>query len=183
MVPYEAFDSGVEINGRVVLAVVEKALGKFSESYQQQAVAALAEEGLVDPGEEDWFPQQAWLNAFETMTSNLEPHVLDRLGEQIPTVAEWPNNFASVPEGLASIDEAYQRNHRGGEIGFYRFEQLDETLGEVQCQNPYPCQFDRGVIRGVAKQYAPVDAFVFIEETGDACRREGGDICTYTVHW
>lgn len=183
MVPYEAFDQDVEINGQTVLAVVEKAMGKFSEAYRDRAIAALAEEGIVDPSAADWYSQQAWLNAFETIADDLEPHILDRLGEQLPVVAEWPTDISSVPEALRSIDEAYQRNHRGGEIGFYRFEQTDERTGEVTCHNPYPCPFDRGLIRGVAKQYATVDAFVFVEETGSTCRRDGDDRCVYTVHW
>lgn len=183
MVPYEAFDQSVEIKGQTVLAVVEEAMGRFSEAYRDRAMAALEKEGIVDPEPDEWYPQQAWLNAFETMADDLEPHVLDRLGEQLPSMAEWPNDIATVPEALRSIDEAYQRNHRGGEIGFYRFEQTDDQTGDVTCKNPYPCPFDRGLIRGVAKQYATVDAFVFIEETGSTCRRDGEDTCTYTIHW
>lgn len=183
MVPYQAFEQDVEIKGKTVIAVVEEAMGKFSEAYQDRAMTALAEEGIVDPSPDEWYPQQAWLNAFETIAGTLEPHVLDRLGEQLPSVAEWPTDIGTVPDALRSIDSAYQRNHRGGEIGFYRSKQIDKQTGEVTCHNPYPCPFDRGLIRGIAKQYAPVDAFVFIEETGSACRRDGDDQCTYTVHW
>lgn len=183
MAPYEAFDQNVEINGQTVLAVVEGAMGKFSETYHNRAVAALAEEGIADPSPDQWYSQQAWLNAFERIATDLEPHVLDRIGEQIPSVAEWPNDIDTVPEGLRSINDAYQRNHRDGEIGSYQFEQTDEQTGTVTCHNPYPCPFDRGLIRGTAQKSAPVDAFVFIEETGAMCRRDGDDTCTYTVHW
>lgn len=183
MVSYEAFDREVEINGRTVLGVVEEAMGRFSETYRDQAMSALAEEGIVNPDSDEWYPQQAWLSAFKTIADDLEPHVLDRLGEQIPSTVEWPTDIATVSHGLRSINEAYQRNHRGGEIGFYRFERTDDQSGEVTCHNPYPCPFDRGMIRGVAKRYATVDSFVFIEETGGNCRRDGADMCTYTVHW
>lgn len=183
MAAYEAFDRNVEIRGQTVLTIVEEAMGRFSESYRTRALEALAEEGISDPNPDDWYSQQAWLSAFETIAEDLQPHVLDRLGEQLPTVADWPNEYSSVPEGLRSIDEAYQRNHRGGEIGSYRFEQIDEESGTITCNNPYPCPFDRGLIRGVAQQYASVDAFVFLEETGATCRRNGDDTCTYTVYW
>jgi len=183
MATYEAFDRGVEINGQTVLTIVERGMGRFSEAYREEALAALAEEGITDPEPDEWYPQQAWLNAFESIAAELQPHVLDRLGEQLPVVADWPNDFETVPAGLESIDEAYQRNHRGGEIGSYRFEQVEERAGEVTCHNPYPCPFDRGLIRGVARQYASVDSFVFIEETGSSCRRNGDDTCTYTVYW
>jgi hypothetical protein len=183
MASYDAFGRTVEINGQTVLTIVEEAMGKFSDEYRERALAALDEEGITEPAADEWYPQQAWLNAFETITEDLQPHVLDRLGEQIPRVADWPNDFDTVPEALKSIDEAYQRNHRGGDIGHYRFKPLGNQTGEVTCENPYPCLFDRGLIRGVAQQYAPVDAFVFLEETGETCRRNGDDACTYTVYW
>ena len=183
MVTYEAFDQNVEIKGQTVLSIVEEAMGQFSSSYQERAISALNQEGISNPEPDKWYPQQAWLNAFETIAKELQPHVLDRLGETLPNVAEWSNDFDTIPEGLQSIDDAYQRNHRGGEIGYYRFEKLDDQTGEVTSYNPYPCPFDRGLIRGVAKKYASVDNFVFIEETGETCRRNGDDTCVYTIYW
>lgn len=88
-----------------------------------------------------------------------------------------------MEEGLRSINEAYQLNHRGGDIGHYRFEKLDDNQGRVECRNPYPCPYDRGLIRSVTREYSPVESFVFVEEPNSECRREGGDACTYVVHW
>lgn len=183
MALYEAFDPNAEINGRMVQTVVEGAMGRFSDAYRDRALAALVEEDIADPAPDEWYPQQAWLNAFETIAADLQPHVLDRLGEQIPHVADWPNGIDTVPGALRSIDEAYRRNHRGGDIGYYRFEHTAEQAGEVTCYNPYPCPFDRGLVRGVAQEYASVDAFVFVEETGTTCRRDGDETCVYTVYW
>ncbi|WP_049911227.1 hypothetical protein [Halorubrum lipolyticum] len=183
MVTYEAFDQDVEVNGQTVLTIVEEAMGRFSEPYQERARRALAAEGIADPAPDEWYSQQTWLNAFETIAEELQPHVLDRLGEQLPTVAAWPNDFDTVSAGLRSIDDAYRQNHRGGDIGSYEFERTGDRSGELTCHTPYPCPFDRGLIRGVARQYASVDAFVFLEETGETCRRNGDDTCQYTVHW
>src|SRR6056297_1090049 len=169
MATYEAFDRGVEVKGQTVLTIVETAMGRFSEAYQERALQALAAEGITEPDPEEWYPQQTWLNAFETIAEELQPHVLDRLGEQVPEIAAWPNDFETVAAGLRSIDDAYQQNHRGGEIGYYEFERTGDRSCELTCHNPYPCPFDRGLVRGVAKQYASVDAFVFIEETGETC--------------
>lgn len=183
MAPYEAFDEEVEVHGRTILAVVDDALSRFSESYRKTAYDALAANGIADPAPDEWYPQQAWLNTFEVIAEELEPHILDRLGEQIPDVAEWPTGLSSVEEGLRSIDEAYRRNHRGGDIGAYRFESTGDRTGEVIAETPYPCAFDRGLIRAVARRYAPVESFVFVEERGDRCRRDGDDACVYTVSW
>lgn len=184
MATYEAIDPTVEVHGQTIRTVIDDALARFSEEYQQLARDALAENGVEDPSPEEWYPQQAWLNTFETLAAETEPHILDRLGEQIPDVAEWPSGGASVEDGLAAIDEAYQLNHRGSDdIGYYRFESIDDRTATVTCKNPYPCPFDRGLIRSTARRNAPVEAFVFVEERGDECRRDGGEKCTYTVSW
>lgn len=183
MAQFEAFDRDVEVHGRTVLTVIDDALARFSDDYRRAAHEALAENGIENPSPDEWYPQQAWLNTFESIATDLEPHILDRLGEQIPEVAEWPDGLSAVGEGLRSIDDAYRRNHRGGEIGSYSYEPVDDRMGRVVCRNPYPCPFDRGLVRAVARRYAPVESFVFVEEHGDQCRRDGADVCSYTVSW
>lgn len=183
MAEYETFDPAAEVHGQTILTVIDDALARFSEEYRDMAHDALAENGVADPAPDEWYPQQSWLNTFEAIASELEPHILDRLGEQIPDAAEWPTDIADVEDGLAAIDDAYRLNHRGGDIGYYRFHPIDDQTGEVRCRNPYPCPFDRGLIRAVARRNAPVESFVFVEERGDECRRDGADTCTYTVSW
>lgn len=182
MAPYEPFDDEIEARGNTIL-VVEDALSRFSDDHRQRVRDALAEYGIDDPEAANWYPQEAELNAFETIAEDLEPHILDRLGERVHAAAEWPGEIDSVEEALRSIDDAYQLNHRGGEIGYYSFEKTGDREGLVECKNPYPCRFDRGLIRGVAQEHSPVESFVFIEERADHCRRRGDDVCTYTVHW
>lgn len=182
MAQYEPFETGVEARGDTLLAI-EQALSRFSDEYQQQARQAMAEYDIEEPDPGAWYPQRAELNTLETIAEELEPHILDRLGEQIPDFAEWPSNISGVEAALRSINEAYQLNHRGGDIGYYEFEKTDDRTGEVECNNPYPCLFDRGLIRAVAREFSPVKSFVFVEERGDECRRRGADTCTYTVHW
>ncbi|WP_251342970.1 hypothetical protein [Haloplanus halophilus] len=182
MAQYEPFEEGVEARGRVIIAI-ESGLSRFREEYRTRVRAALSEKGIDDPNPDDWYPQGAELDVLATIAEELEPHLLDRLGEQIPAVARWPSGVSGVAEGLRSIDDAYHRNHRGGEIGHYRFEKVADGRGRVECRNPYPCPFDRGLIRAVARQYSPVESFVFVEERGERCRREGADRCTYVVHW
>jgi hypothetical protein len=182
MVQYEPFEGGVEARGRTVLAI-EEGISRFRDEYRTRVRTVLSKQGIEDPEPDDWYAQEAELDVLETIAEDLGPHVLDRLGEQIPDVAEWPGGISGVEDGLRSIDEAYHRNHRGGEIGHYRFEKIDDGRGRVECRNPYPCPFDRGLIRAVAKEYSPVESFVFVEERGDRCRRDGDDVCTYTVSW
>lgn len=182
MTRYTALDEAVEINGQTIRAMVD-GVARFSEEYRETVQEAMENVSIVDPKPDEWYPQQDWLRAFSVLAEELEPHLLDRIGEQIPDTADWPTDISGVEAGLHSINDAYQRNHRGGDIGYYRFTRTGEETGEVTCKNPYPCPFDRGIVRAVTKRYAPVESFVFVEETGDECRRNGGAACTYTVNW
>lgn len=185
MSTYDPFDPAVEVHGRTILAVTDEALARFDESYRERAHTTLADRGIADPEPDAWYPQADWLAVFECLTETLEPHVLDRLGEQIPAVADWPENgIDGVEDGLRSIDAAYRRNHRGGDIGSYAFESIGDREGVVTARTPYPCVYDRGIVRAVARRDAPVDSFVIVEERDDGpCRRTGGEYCTYTVTW
>jgi len=182
MSEYNVLGRDVEINGQTILATVE-GVSRFSDTYNQQVCDALADNGIEDPKPGEWYPQLAWLDAFEILATELEPHLLDRIGEQIPETADWPTDPSTVEEALQSINVAYQQNHRGGEIGYYQVVEIDDKVGTLQCKNAYPCPFDRGIIRAVTQQFAPVERLVFVEETGEECRREHGDACMYTVYW
>jgi hypothetical protein len=186
MPTYEPFDQGVEVHGRTIRTVTDEALEPFAAVHRERALSTLAERGIDDPADDRWYPQAAWLAVFEQLSETLESHALDRLGERIPAVADWPGlaDHDSVAAGLRSIDEAYRRNHRGGDIGSYRFESTGERSGTVTARTPYPCVFDRGLVRAVARETAPVGAFVLVEERADGpCRRAGAERCRYDVSW
>ena len=68
-------------------------------------------------------------------------------------------------------------NHRGGDIGYYRAQRVDDETVEVQCKNPYPCAFDRGIIEAVTDEFA--ESYVSVTETGTQCRTDGGQECVY----
>ncbi len=185
MPTYEPFDRNVEVHGRTILDVTNDALADFAEDHRRRALSTLADRGIEEPDPDAWYPQADWLAVFERLGETLEPHALDRLGERIPAVADWPDDPGeSVPAGLRAIDDAYQRNHRGGDIGSYRFEATGDRAATLTARTPYPCEFDRGVVRAVARRHAPVGSYVLVEEREDApCRRAGDDSCRYTVTW
>lgn len=98
--PPEAFDNDVEVRDRTVLSVVDDALARFSEAHRATAPDAPAANGPDDPSAQEWYPRQAWPDTFEMIAAVLEPHVLSRLGERIPDVAEWLPSPSTV-EGVS----------------------------------------------------------------------------------
>ena len=180
MAQYKAFDSGVEVSGDAVLSVVEW-LGAFRET----ALDILAEYGIHDPKHGQWYSQQSWLDAFKAIANMVGEASLFYVGENIPEKANWPSGINSIEKALASIDVAYHMNHRGGEIGNYKFQKTGDRSGKMVCNNPYPCEFDRGIIEAVATKYKPKrSSFVKVEHDDlQPCRQEGADSCTYLISW
>jgi hypothetical protein len=178
MAQYEAFETGVEVNGKTALSVVDG----VPSAFEQKALDILADNGIEDPDPESWYPQQAWLDAFAEIDERIGESTLNQIGKSIPDNAEWPAGVESVVGGLESINEAYQMNHRGGDIGHYDAEVKDDTTVHVECKNPYACAFDRGIVEATAREFID-SAVATISEIGDECRADGGDVCLYEVSW
>jgi hypothetical protein len=100
----EPFEAGVEARGRVIVAI-EEGIEQFRDAHREAVRTALTERGIDDPNPDDWYPQAAELDVLATVADEFGPHVLDRLGERIPSVARWPNGVSGVADGLRSIDD------------------------------------------------------------------------------
>jgi predicted hydrocarbon binding protein len=182
MANYEPFEAGVEVNGQTILSVV-KGAGVVSPVFERKAQEFLSNHGIDDPQPGEWYPQADYLAAFEQIERDGGAQLLTNIGREIPKMADWPEGVASVAGGLESINRAYQMNHRGGEIGSYRFEATGSRSGVVYCENPYPCLFDQGIVEGVVSEFGGTDASLSLDETGSHCRSDGADECQYTIEW
>lgn len=180
MAQFVAFDPNVEVCGSAVLAIIE-GMGLFTS----RAKEVLAAHGIDSPKPEGWYPQQAWLDAFKTISETLGARTLFEIGRKIPETAIWPPDVESIADGLASIDRAYQLNHRGGNIGSYQYYPLGGHSARIICHNPYPCDFDQGIIKAIADRFKPPGTFM-VQIDHDRtlpCRGEGADFCSYIVRW
>jgi hypothetical protein len=189
-----ALTPGVETSGEGVLAVVE-GMGVF----KARALKILAEHGISDPRPGEWYPLQPYLDAFRVIAETIGPVTLCAIGRRTPECAIFPAAIDSVEKALAAIDTAYHMNHRlAGRvmhnprtgkitegIGHYRYARLGERKVRMTCDNPYPCDLDRGIIEALAMRYKPADS-LFVTVTHDdsaPCRKRGGESCTYYVEW
>lgn len=79
---------------------------------------------------------------------------------------------------------AYHLNHRGGEIGSYKYQSTGPKSGKLVCHNPYPSDFDQGIITAAARKFAPPGVFpaVKLDETAPT-RKKGADACTFLITW
>lgn len=180
MAQFKAFAPNVEVNGETVLSVVAGVPGA-----EGLARKILAESGIVDPQPGHWYRQQAWLDAFRQISEQVGPRTLFSIGKAIPENAQWPPAVNSIETALPSIDIAYHMNHRGGEIGSYAYEKTGARSARMVCRNPYPCDFDRGIVISAATRFKPKDVVAVSARHDDSapCRSKGGDACTYIVEW
>ncbi|USZ67034.1 hypothetical protein NGM10_09860 [Halorussus salilacus] len=182
MVQFETFDDGVEAKGQTIKSMLAGA-GDLSSVFEKRMNEMLAENGIEDLQADEWYSNQAYLDSFEAVADSIGEQTVANIGKKIPENAEWPPGIDSVSAGLESIDDAYQMNHRGGEIGYYDFELTGDSEGEIACKNPYPCAMDEGLVTAVAEKFSAEGALVEVEEVGDSCRASGGEECVYRVSW
>ncbi len=177
MVQFVAFDSHVEVSGAAILSYVA-ALG-------ETILPVLAKYGITHPHANGWYPQQAWLDAFRDIAYGDFNTTLDlvAIGMKIPESAVWPPAVQTLEDALFSIDVAYHINHRHGKIGCYRAMAVDDRHIEMFCENPYPCDFDFGIIYGTAKLYAISQGYSVEHDNTAPCRKKGGEYCIYHVQW
>ena len=75
-------------------------------------------------------------------------------------------------------------NHRNGEIGEYKYEKTGERSARITCTNPYPDEFDKGIIFQMGKKFAPAGANVEVKIDESLPKRTAGaDSTTYLISW
>jgi hypothetical protein len=194
MASFKAFTPNAEVNGETILSVVD-GIGQA----KNRALTILAECGIKNPEPGKWYPQQGWLDAFLRISTETGAFTLFNIGKKIPENAQFPPEINDIYKALAAIDVAYHMNHRiNGEvlfnpntgsmkegIGHYGFKKKDDNNVIMVCENPYPCDFDRGIIESMAQRFKPTSvSFAKIKHDDSApCRKKGAESCTYLVTW
>lgn len=183
MAQFVPFADNVEVNGETVSAIING----FPENLIPIAIRILNEHGINNPVPGKWYSQKNWLDAFKEFSDKFGSNTLFEIGKAIPANAKFPDNIDSIEKALHSINEAYQMNHRGGDIGYYKLVEFNavEKRALMQCMNPYPCDFDRGIITTMARKFRPQDS-VFPEavlDTSKPSRKKGDDESWYIVSW
>jgi hypothetical protein len=181
MAQFVAIDPKVEVNGQTVLSVVD-GMGVFAGSAKQ----ILQENGIDDPKPGEWYPQQAWLDSFKKIAESIGERTLFQIGMKIPENADFPPEIDNIEKALSAIDVAYHMNHRNGDIGNYKFTKTGDRSGVMVCDNPYPSDFDRGIIEAMAKKFRPKDSLSAPKvelDPNKETRKNGADSCTYNISW
>lgn len=174
MAQYVAFDESVEVNGQTILAT----LAGVGEAVRP----ILDKHGLGSLQPDQWYPQQAWLDVLRDIHEGNFLNLVG-IGMKIPENAKFPPDIDSVESALRLLDTAYHMNHRNGEIGHYRYQPVGDHAIDVICDNPYPSDFDYGIIYGLVKRFRPTGSDFKVVREGAPCRKKGDERCIYHVTW
>jgi len=182
MAQYVSFAPNIQVNGQTILSIVN-AVAAYKDTMQE----FLAKHGLKDIALEGWYSQQTWLDTFRDIGEQFGPNTLFAIGKAIPENAIFPPNIIDLQGALAVIDVAYHMNHTEGEIGYYKLLEFNQGLrmAIMECKNPYPSDFDRGIITTMARKFKPDDAIVVKVEldANKPSRLNGAESCHYIVTW
>lgn len=182
MAQFIPFAANVEVNGQTILSFIN-ALPASEATLAQ----ILRKNGLGAIEPLGWYSQAMWLDAFKEIYDTLGPNTLFIIGKAIPENAIFPLHIDSLNKALDSIDVAYKMNHRNGEIGYYKLLDFDSgsRTAVMECKNPYPSDFDRGIVMTMLRKFLPIDSIkhnVLLDESLPT-RLKGAETCTYIVTW
>lgn len=176
---FQASSSNVEVNGETIYSVID-GMGAFKAT----ALKILKGNGIDDPQKGSWYKQQNWLNAFLEISEKVGALTLFNIGLSIPKNAKFPPEINDIHKGLSSIDIAYHMNHRGGEIGNYKYEKINETSARIICDNPYPDDFDKGIITAICRKFvANTNKINVTVDPGKPIRSNGDLSTTFLIKW
>lgn len=176
MAQFVAFDSNVEISPRAIQAVF-RGISLASDKISTEAI--FQKYGLFPLDETTWFPQQNCLDMLRELSFHTD---LVAVGMQIPDPTLFPQ-VNTVAEALNLINAGYQKDHRGGVSGEYRFIQIDNSAGRLICHNPYPADMDFGLLYALLKHYQHNDEMRIEWDPLRPTRKNGADSCEFIIEW
>lgn len=192
------FEPGIELSGFMIEPIVEA-----FKLFPSVAMKRLLNHGIgVMKGKEvvldrqSWYGIENWLAAFAGLAETVGPRAMFQIGQQVPKYAALPPGINDIYSALGAVDVGYHMNHRkNGRVMFDPATgQMTQGIGNYMMKpepndrritfigdNPYPCDFDRGLAAGFALRFEK-NARIGHDDRAP-CRKNEGRSCTYQVTW
>jgi hypothetical protein len=172
--------SGAEVRSGTARALLN-ALGILSQETQR----ILNAHGLPTLTQQEWYPVQTLLQCLSDIRSQMGPYTLHSLGRHSAQHIAFLPTEVSFLAALLSLNELYQTRHRGpGELGGYHCRAQGGRSAHVRCDNPYPCEFDQGMLESLFERFRPPESFrLRLAHAPEGCRTQGARACLYHLQW
>ncbi len=174
MAQFVLFEPESEFIGQSMISLIEAA----QEDIQHVLNAYHIDE--IDPDE--WYPGDLYMDILKDLAG--PSHNLVSIGMKIPEKATYPPLIDSLEMALLTINDAYQMDQRHGYNGSYVTQQIDDRDFVVIARNPFPCDFDYGILSSLCRRFLPPGtSFTVKHDDTCECRKDGADSCTYHITW
>lgn len=195
---FKSFEPGIEVNGQTVFSILD-GMGtyrNFGEKILYECGIGVMDNGKYYLDLNEWYSQDRWLDAFREIAKKIGDNTLKKIGYSIPENAKFPPWVKDIRSAIQSINIAYHMNHRKNGavmfnpdseeiiegIGNYGYEEIqNKKIIICECNNPYPCKFDYGIISSMARKF---ELTVHVShDDSKPCRKNEADSCTYIITW
>jgi len=166
-----------EVSDRIM-----RELGRQLRDMDERVNPILNKYGLLSPSEKTWHAHRDVLQMIREVASGNNDCDLYSTGAIVQACLGLSDIKGGVNMALAAVDDQYQSTHRGPDAGGYQLLKWKCGTISVTCDNPYPCEFDRGMLESLLKRFAPSGIVPDIVHDHDArCRDLGDHACTYKI--
>lgn len=162
---------GVEVIGANMLSIIDNL-----QAEELQPILEKHDLTKVDP--QAWYPVKKWLDAMNDMAK--EPNLTNnyvavgmRIAQNVVLPPELQN--ATLPQILNMWDAIYQMQHRGGDVGYVKIEQLSDTSYRTTHRHLYPDDITYGVAYGFGTRFLPQETNFSVAYEDDNARLDSGD--------
>ncbi|MDD4962652.1 MAG: hypothetical protein PHI11_01895 [Gallionella sp.] len=183
MAQFIAFDKNTEVAGHSL----QTALTFFPEYYRADIERLLNENDIVNITADSWHPQQGWLSTLKEVSVRYGSNTLFNVGISIGNDVPFPPEF-TLEAAYSAWEGAYRSHHRNGYLmGYIKLLSFDYQAKKavIECKNPYPCHFERGIATAFARKFKPQDAgFIDVQlDKNKKSRLDGADSSFYVITW
>jgi hypothetical protein len=195
---FKPFEPGIENSGESVGAIIDgfRKFPTIIQKYLTKYDFIRPNQSVSDVDRTRWYPQESWLRAFEAIAAEVGVNSLYGVGRAIPENAPFPPHINDVRSALCSLDVAYHMNHRKNGVVMFdpQTGMMLEGIGHmvaspvenenravIVCETPYTCDFERGIVSGLANRFDP--SAKTAHDNNAPCRKKGANSCTYVVWW
>jgi len=144
-------DKNIEVLGAPLISNIENMSAQEIEPY-------LKKYQLLNIDPDHWYPMSSYLDMLNDMgqSYNLSSRLV-AIGMEIFKNIKMPPELehATLPEILETWNDLYHMQHRGGDIGYVKVEQLGETHYKTIHKNLYPDDMLYGVAYGMSRRFLP----------------------------
>lgn len=172
-----------EVSGKYIFTLIDQK----KHDYQKIVSNLLTTHGITNPTENSWYNLEDYVMVFEDIMQQFGVHLIYVLGESIGKDISFGTNIHTLEDALSYLNTLYHSYHRGEDIGYFNLQYFDYDKKEalVQCNNPYPCCLNKGILNSLIKRFRMWDACSLqVEKVNNSSRNMAeNSSCTYAITW